>query len=67
MGRILAWVGGLDASVGLLCCFTGLLPFALTAIGAAGLIDTLYRDSVLLSFTAISFLLFVTGLWMIRR
>ena len=67
MGRLLAWFGGLGTIVGLLCCFTPVLPIVLTAIGAAGLIDVLYRDAVLLPFAGLSFVLFGVGLWLIRR
>lgn len=67
MGRILAWIGGFGAVIGILCCFTPLLPVVLTAIGAAGLIDTLYRDAILLPFAGFSILMFGAGLWLMRK
>jgi len=67
MSRLLTWIGGLGAAVGITCCFTPLLPLVLTGIGAAGLIDTLYRDAVLLPFVGISILMLGTGLWQMRR
>jgi mercuric ion transport protein len=67
MGKVLAWFGGLGASVGLLCRFTPLLPVMLAAIGAAGLIDVIYRDAVLLPFVGLSLVLLGVGLWLIRR
>ncbi len=67
MGKLLAWVGGLGAVVGLLCCFTPVLPAVLGGVGATALIDVLYRDSVLLTFAGISFLILGTGLWLTRR
>jgi mercuric ion transport protein len=67
MGRLFAWFGGAGAATGLLCCFTPLLPVVLTAIGAAGLIDVLYRDAILLPFTGLSILLMGAGLWLTRK
>ncbi len=67
MGRMLAWGGGIGAAVGLLCCFTPVLPIVLSAVGAAGLIDVLYRDAVLLPFAGASFLIMGAGLWLTRR
>ena len=67
MGRIFAFLGGLGGRVGLLCCFTGLLPFVLPSVGAGSLIATLYRDSVLFPFVGASLILMGIGLWMMRR
>lgn len=67
MGSKLAWIGGIGATVGIVCCFTPVLPILLTAIGAGGLIDVLYRDAVLLPFAGISLVLFGVGLWLTRR
>jgi len=67
MGKLLAWIGGFGAGIGLLCCFTPLLPFLLTGIGAAGLIDVLYRDAILLPFVGLSPLLLGAGLWLMRK
>jgi mercuric ion transport protein len=39
--------------LGIICCFTPVLPAVLTGIGTAGLIDTLYRDAVLLPFNRV--------------
>ena len=59
--------GGLGTGVGLLCCFTGLLPLVLTSIGASGLISTLYRDVVLFPFAGVSFVVMIVGLWLMKR
>lgn len=67
MGRVLTWFGGSGAAVGILCCFTPLLPVVLTAFGAAGLIDVLYRDAVLLPFVVASTLMLGAGLWLMRK
>lgn len=67
MARLLVWLGGVGTLLGLLCCFTPLLPLLLTAVGAAGLIDVLYRDAVLLPFAGAMFLLFGAGLWLKRK
>ena len=66
MGKALAWSGGIGGVFGVLCCFTPLLPIILAGIGAAGLIDTLYRDAVLLPFVGISFVVGGYGLWLMR-
>ena len=67
MGRIITFMGGLGASVGLVCCFTALLPVVLASIGASSLIATLYRDSILFPFVGVSLILMGLGLWMMRR
>lgn len=67
MNRVLAWTGGIGTTVGLLCCFTPLLPLILTGIGAAGLIEVLYRDVILLPFAGASFVMMGTGLWLMRQ
>lgn len=67
MGKTLTVLGGAGGVVGLLCCFTGLLPIVLTAAGATGLIPILYKDSVLLPFAAVSLIVMGLGLWMMRR
>ena len=67
MGKALAWVGGIGAMIGILCCFTPVLPIVLGALGATALIDVLYRDIVLLPFAGFSFILFGAGLWLTRR
>lgn len=41
-----SWIGGIGAGITAICCFTPVLVFALTAIGAAGLIG--YLDYILL-------------------
>ena len=33
MGKALAWVGGIGTMVGILCCFTPVLPIVLGALG----------------------------------
>jgi mercuric ion transport protein len=67
MGRIVTFIGGLGASVGLICCFTSLLPLVLTSIGAGSLIATLYRDSILFPFVGACLTLMGLGLWIARR
>jgi mercuric ion transport protein len=67
MGKVFAWIGGIGTGIGLLCCFTPLLPIMLTGIGAAGLIDTLYRDAVLLPFVGLSLIMTGVGLWLMRK
>ena len=67
MGRIFVFIGGLGAGIGLACCFTALLPFVLTSIGASSLITALYRDSILLPFVGGSLILLGSGLWLMRR
>lgn len=67
MSRPLVWTGGVGSVLGIICCFTPVLPAVLTGIGTAGLIDTLYRDAVLLPFVGISILMLGTGLWLMRR
>ena len=67
MGKLLAFGGGLCTSFGILCCFTGLLPVLLTSLGASGLMATLYRDSVLLPFAALSLVVMGVGVFMMRR
>jgi mercuric ion transport protein len=66
MGTTLTWIGGLGSGIGLLCCFTPLLPILLSAIGAAGLIDVLYRDAVLLPVVGASIVILGAGLWLMR-
>ncbi len=67
MGRFLTVFGGTGVGIGILCCFTPLLPILLTAVGASGLITTLYTDSVLFPFVGISLIVMGVGLGMIRR
>lgn len=67
MGKVLAWLGGTGAVVGLTCCVTAILPIALTALGASGLIGALYRDAVLLPFAGFSLTIMGAGLWLMRK
>ncbi len=67
MARLMAWFGGAGALVGILRCFTPVLPVVLTAVGAAGLIDVLYRDAILLPFGGASLVMMGAGLWLMRR
>ena len=67
MTQLMAWAGGVGALVGILCCVTPVLPIALTAIGAASLIDVLYHDAVLLPFAGASLVMMGAGLWLIRK
>ncbi len=67
MARFLAWFGGGGTVLGLVCCFTPLLPLVLGAVGATGLVSVLYRDSVLLPFAGLSFVMLCLGLLMMRR
>ena len=46
-----------------LCCFTPILPIALSAVGLTGLLGVLYNDAVL--FPALAVFILITGyaLW----
>ena len=46
-----------------LCCVTGLIPFVLGSIGLSGLIQYVYRDSVLFPLLAIFLIMMGYGLW----
>ena len=63
----MVWAGGTGTVVGLLCCFTPVLPIVLGAIGASGLLAYVYSDAVLLPFAGLSFLMMIVGLRMGRR
>ena len=65
--RLMTWGGGLGAGVAALCCFTGLLPFALVAVGLSSLTATLYRDSVLFLVLGLSLLILGAGLWLKKK
>lgn len=47
----------------ILCCFTPLLPFVLTALGLGGLIGALYNDAVLLPVLAGFLILTGYAIW----
>ena len=65
--RTIATLTGGLAGLGLACCLTPLLPVVLGGIGASWLVPILYRDALLLPFSAL--MLIVTGglLWSMRR
>jgi len=67
MSRAMIWVGGAVGTLGLLCCFTPLLPIVLGGLGLSGLLSFLYKDAVLLPLAAFGFVLAVIGLWRVRR
>jgi len=66
MGRVLTWAGAAGAGLGLVCCFTPLLPIAFGAVGAGGLLVYVYSDAVLLPFVALSIAVLLLGLRMGR-
>ena len=65
--RILTWGGALGVVVGVLCCFTPLLPIVLGAAGMTGVLSVIYKDAILLPFAAISLLVMAVGIWLTRR
>lgn len=50
-----------------LCCFTPVLPIALTALGLTGLLGVVYNDTVLLPVLGGFVLLSVYALWRRKR
>lgn len=67
LARIMAWGGGIGAGLAALCCFTGVLPFVLGALGLGALTGMLYRDSVLFPVLALSLIIMGAGLWLKRK
>lgn len=67
MQKSLAYVSGGLAVLGITCCVTPLLPVVLTAVGAAGIVPVLYRDAVLLPFSALMLLVAGGLFWSLRR
>lgn len=65
--RKLVLVGGLGASLALICCFTALLPLVLGGLGLTFLMPILYNDLVLLPLAFIFLCLFSLGLWRMYR
>ncbi len=63
---MMTWVGGIGAGFAALCCFTGLLPFLLMALGLGSLIDIVYRDSLLFPVLGISLIIMGAGLWLTK-
>lgn len=49
MSKLLIWIGASLAALGLICCFTPLLPIVLGAAGLTSLLSLIYNDVVLLS------------------
>ena len=64
---MMAWAGGVGAGFAALCCFTGLLPFLLTALGLTSLVPLIYRDSVLFPVFGICLIIMGVGLWLWRK
>jgi len=52
--RTLFGVGIVGAITAAICCVTPLLPWVLTGIGLSGLIEYVYRDSVLFSLSVLA-------------
>ncbi len=50
-----------------LCCFTPLLPIALTALGLTGLLGVLYNDVILLPLLAGFLILTGVAIWQRRQ
>jgi mercuric ion transport protein len=67
MARAMIWGGGAFGALGLICCFTPLLPIVLGGLGLTGLLSLLYQDAVLLPLAAIGFVVAGIGVWRIRR
>tara|TARA_B110000503_G_scaffold116830_1_gene176284 strand:+ start:365 stop:583 length:219 start_codon:yes stop_codon:yes gene_type:complete len=67
LGRLMTNFGGAGSAVGLLCCFTPILPIVLGGAGMTGALSFLYRDSILLPFAGLSLLILALGLWKMRR
>jgi mercuric ion transport protein len=61
---MMTWGGGFGAGFAALCCFTGVLPFLLGAVGLSSLVSTLYRDSVLFPVLGIFLIMMGAGLWL---
>ncbi len=66
LARLLTWVGGLGAGMALLCCFTGVLPMMLGALGLTSLLSALYKDAVLLPVTGVFLVLLAAGVYLQR-
>ena len=67
MDNRLLWIGLTGTGIAALCCFTPILPMALTAIGLTGLISVLYNDLVLLPLLAGFLTLTGYALWRKRK
>jgi len=67
MARMMTWLGGFGAGFTALCCFTGILPFLLAAVGLSSLVSTLYRDSVLFPVLGIFLIMMGAGLWLRKK
>lgn len=63
MNNKLLAVGVSGTIFAILCCFTPLLPIALTALGLTGLLGILYNDAVLLPILAGFLILTGYALW----
>ena len=51
----------------LLCCFTPLLPIALTALDLTGILGVVYNDAVLLPILALFLILTGYALWRTKK
>jgi mercuric ion transport protein len=67
MSRALVWFGSGFGILGLICCFTPLLPVLLGGVLMGGFLSLLYQDAVLLPIAAGGFVLAAVGLWLGRR
>jgi mercuric ion transport protein len=67
LARVLTWAGGAGALVGIICCFTPLLPMLLGFVGAGAILHYVYSDAVLLPFAAISLVVMSVGIWIGRK
>ncbi|AXI48208.1 hypothetical protein C1J03_20745 [Sulfitobacter sp. SK012] len=65
-GRALTWAGATGTLLGLLCCFTPLLPFLLAATGSSALLSILYQDAVLIPFVVLSMVVMCVGVLKMR-
>ncbi len=65
--KVLAFGSGGFAGLGILCCVSPVLPIALGGLGASWLVPVLYRDAVLLPFSALMLLVSLGLFWSMRR
>ena len=65
--RLLTRGGAFGVILGVLCCFTPLLPIVLGAAGMTGVLGVIYADAILLPFVALSFVAMAAGIWLKRK
>jgi hypothetical protein len=65
--KLFAFGSGGLAAFGILCCVSPLLPIVLGGLGASWLLPVLYRDAVLLPFSALMLVISGALFWSMRR